>query len=620
MRAVVLFAVAMTTLPGWPLYDRFCLPCHGVKGDGKGPAAPYTWGDPRAFATGVYEWRSTATGQPPTDEDLRTAIRFGAPGTSMPAFDTTLTAVEIEKLLDVLKAFSPQTFAKAGKPIVIGPARTQNAERGAALWKQQGCDKCHGSDGRGNVKGLAEQPYDLTTQLLRRPRTSDDAEGRRRAMVLSIATGMAGTPMPGFAGPVTDPDLWALADYVLELNANAKPRTSAALDDDEIEADRSAPLAIGAWPGNDIDEMRVFGVPVRAQGTPPPSLAPAQVSLSSQQCARCHAKQAREWTTSVHAKAAQLGLPARELDHAGDAGEPGVAGSMTRGSGDTSCARCHTPLAEQQPGDTFDATLRDEGVTCAGCHVRDWIRRGPPRRAPSLLPSPGYPLVELAIYERADFCMSCHQLPPRTAVNGKPLLNTYKEWLEGPYMRRGIQCQHCHMPNREHQWLGVHDRDTFRQGIKLDTRALRKDGAVTVIATLTNIGAGHYLPTTTTPAAWLRLELFDAKGGAIAGAHAELRIGRDLVFDKQWIEKSDTRIPPGESLKMARAWQGGRTAQAAFARVTVEVRPDDYYERFYASRLKAKLPDAARKHYETVLQRAGSSHYLAEQRDVPIVK
>jgi hypothetical protein len=603
MRAVVLIAVAMTTLPGWPLYERLCLPCHGAKGDGKGPASPFTWGEPRAFATGVYEWRSTPTGQPPTDDDLRIAIRFGAPGTSMPAFDGQISDVDVERLIEVLEAFAPKAFAKPGKPLTIGPARTPDAARGAQLWKQYGCDKCHGGDGRGDVKGLAEQPYDLTANLLRRPRPADDADGRRKAMVLSIATGMAGTPMPGFAGPVTEPELWALADHVLVLNANAKPRTSAALDAETIEHDRDAKLTTGVWPGNDPDEMRVFGAPIRAQGKPPASLAPAQASLSSQQCARCHAKQAREWRTSLHANAAQLGLPARELDHAAD--------------GDATCNRCHTPLAEQQ-GTTFDASLRAEGVTCAGCHVRDWVRRGPPRRAPSLLPSPGYPLVELGIYERADFCMSCHQLPPRTAVNGKPLLNTYKEWLEGPYMRRGIQCQHCHMPNREHQWLGVHDRDTFRQGIRLDTWTSRKAGIVTVVAKLANIGAGHYLPTTTTPAAWLKIELYDAKGATIKGAYAEQRIGREVEFDKQWIEKSDTRIAPGATLELARGWQGGRTAQAAYARITVEVHPDDYYERLYAARLRANLPDATRKQYEASLKRAQSSRYVAERRDVSI--
>lgn len=61
-------------------------------------------------------------------------------------------------------------------------------------------------------------------------------------------------------------------------------------------------------------------------------------------------------------------------------------------------------------------------------------------------------------------------------------------------------------------------------------------------------------------------------------------------------------------------------AHRAWSPGDVRVPPDDYYERFYAARLKAKLPDATRKQYEAALQRAASSHYLAEQRDVPIMK
>src|SRR5690349_6092036 len=73
-------ALAPRALPGWVIYDKFCLSCHGGLGDGRGPAAPYTWGRPRAFTAGNYEWRSTGTGQPPTDDDLRMTIRFGAGG------------------------------------------------------------------------------------------------------------------------------------------------------------------------------------------------------------------------------------------------------------------------------------------------------------------------------------------------------------------------------------------------------------------------------------------------------------------------------------------------------------------------------------------------------------
>jgi hypothetical protein len=598
------------TLAGWGTYDRYCLPCHGASGDGGGPAAPFTWGRPRAFASGEYEWRSTPIGQPPTDDDLRMTIRHGAAGTSMPGFEDTLPATEIEHVIDVVKAFQPKAFATTRTPVALGPPRPPDAVRGAYLWTQLGCDRCHGAHGHGDGpsgKAFTEPPYDLVAEPLRRPRASDDREARRRAAALSIATGMAGTPMPGYAGQVPDADLWALADHVVALGTAAARRDRSALDDDEIASDAARPIISGTWPGSGDDrEARVFGTPLSPQGSPPESLAPAQASLRSAQCGRCHAKQVREWQPSLHASSASPGLRA-QTDY-------GMTPSEV-----AACQRCHAPLAEQRASDAaFDRVLRGEGASCAGCHVRQWTRHGPPRPSPSLLPIASYPREPLALYERADFCLPCHQLPPRLAVAGKPLLNTYKEWLEGPYMRRGVQCQHCHMPDREHTWLGVHDPATFRQAIRLDARAHRAGGAVTVVAELRNIGAGHYLPTTATPAVWLRIELVDARGATIEGARAELRIGRDIYYDGSWHERGDTRIPPGETRTMARAWTAGRTDDAARARITVEVAPDDYYEGFYARALAGGPAPGARALYEQAAARARSSHFIAEQREVEI--
>jgi mono/diheme cytochrome c family protein len=566
---IVALAKSASAAPaGWPLYDRYCLACHGHDGDGRGPGAPYAQARPRDFTRGDFQWRSTPVGQPPTDDDLRTTIRFGAAG-AMPGFDAVLTPVEIEQLVDVVKGFAPKAFATPAHPIALGPARKPEAERGAYLWGELGCVKCHGEDGGGGA--IANPPYDLRGGV-RRPRATDDSDDRRRATAMSIATGLAGTAMPGYAGQVSDADLWALADHVLSL---ARKGT-------RDRAIRSG--GVGAW---DPDEANVWGTPVAAQGPPPASLAPAEASPAERQCARCHAKQAREWQTSLHAQAASVGLRARLSDHAG-----------------TDCERCHAPAPE----------VTGEGVTCAGCHLREWVRRGPPRSG-SILAAPGYPMQELAIYERADFCMPCHQLPASAAVAGKPPLDTYREWLTGPYMPRGIQCQHCHMSSREHQWLGIHDKDTFRQGIELTASAHDTAGKVTVVATLKNIGAGHMLPTTATPAAWLRVELVDAHGKVLASD--ALRIGRDLDFDGTWHERSDTRIPPGEAVTMARAWV---TDRAAKARISVEVAPDAYYEKLYAARLAGPLPAATRTLYETALARARGSHYLAEQREVSLTR
>jgi hypothetical protein len=244
--------------------------------------------------------------------------------------------------------------------------------------------------------------------------------------------------------------------------------------------------------------------------------------------------------------------------------------------------------------------------------VRTWQRHGPPNLAPSLARDPAYPLTTLPIYERADLCLPCHQLPPRDALEGKPLLDTYREWLAGPYMPRGIQCQHCHMPNREHQFLGIHDRETFRQGIRLRADAVAKGGVITAIAELTNIGAGHDLPTTPTPAAWLRIELLDARGTVVG--RTQLRIGRELAFDTELHELADTRIPPGEHAMLARAFPVAATTM----RVTVEVHPDDYYEGLYAKLLAGQLVPAQRALFEQALARGRASHYIAEQRDLPI--
>lgn len=613
---------------GAALYARLCLPCHGPAGDGRGPAAPWLDPPPRDFTAGSWKWITTGDPSRPARADLAATVRWGAPGAGMPAFGGALTAAEVEAVIDVVLDLAG--LPRDPAPAAIDPplATVGDAATGARRFAELGCVACHGADGRaadGAVAPLANRygpparPRDLVGDGVRRP-----APDRRAAVIATLRHGVGGTAMPAFALPDRD-----LADLAAFVDSIAAPRAGLpALSAATIARDRAAGLTTrgGYRPGAaDDPDGATFGHTLTLQGPPPSSLAPAQASLSSAQCGRCHAAQVRDWRGSLH----------------GAAGSPGLLAQTTRMRDPAqveSCLRCHAPLAEQQPqlraahrggpeadrtyaaNPAFDAALQSEGVTCAACHVRGWERLGPPTVAPTLLTLASYPRRPLAIYQRADLCLGCHQLPPRSALAGRPLLDTYREWLLGPYMPRGIQCQHCHMPNREHTWKGVHDPETFRQGIAVDGRAWRgTSGVVSVRATITNVGAGHYLPTTPTPAAWLAIELHDRDGRPIAGARAERRIGRHLRFTGgRFEELEDTRIPPGGQLTLAQGWRDGAVARATFARVTVRVRPDDYYEGLYEQRLAGRLEPEIRAQFEAALAKARASPYVAYQADWPI--
>ena len=626
-------------------YDRFCLPCHGSLGNGKGPAAPWLWPRPRNFASAEYKWRSTPSGKPPTDKDLAAAIAHGVPGTSMPNFGDVLPDSEIRGLVEHVKGFAPQKFAAPAAEITFGASPAIDAalvDEGKVAFTKLGCDKCHGATGKGDgpaAKGLVkddgtpETTYDLTVHTFRRPRGAQlTSAGERTTLIYqSLVTGLTGTPMPSFVDAGSDRELWAVSAFAESIAARASDGPNRTTDV-APEAEALDEVRNGYWHGSPTNpDSIVWGKSVELQGPPPAALTPAQSSLSAEQCARCHAKQYREWKPTIHGGASSPGLLAQlvETEHDLDANNAFFI---------EGCLRCHAPLAEQaatlRPGrfggddsdrthyksnPEFDSDLQAQGINCASCHVRNWIRNGPPHAGSKILELETYPHRETDYYERSDFCLACHQLTPGNLVGRKPLLNTYREWLEGPYFKRGVQCQHCHMPTREHTWKGIHDPETFRQGIKVTSVNERAaSGSVSVRVRVKNVGAGHYLPTTPTPAAWVIAELLDDNGRPIDGARAEKRIGRHIEAGAEWTEHEDTRIPPGETLELAAGWDGGSVATATTVLVTVRVEPDEFYERFYRTALTEEITGRQREMYTEALQRTINSQYIAVETRYPI--
>ena len=366
--------------------------------------------------------------------------------------------------------------------------------------------------------------------------------------------------------------------------------------------------------------------PVPLQGEPPDAYSPLEASLDPQQCGICHPQQYQDWQTTLHSHAMS----------------PGIYGQMLNMADNdratyTICASCHTPLSEQLPfletdgayrdNPDFDAKLQQAGLTCAGCHVRQHQRFGPPRR-PELPPIP--PDAKLphggftvsAAYEDSAFCSPCHQFKPTDfALNDKLLENTYEEWRESRYAKEGIHCQNCHMPDRRHLWRGIHDPDMVRQAMTVtllpDAEAYAAGETMTLQIVVANSGAGHYLPTYVTPKIFVQAHLLDAQGNMLADTAQQAPIGRDVTLDLSR-ETYDTRIAPDASRTITYTQE--IPPGAVTARVRIVVHPDHFYRQFFEAVLADGGGGKGRALLQEALRKTETSPFTVFERDVPLGK
>ena len=92
---------------GKQLYRRYCIGCHGPRGDGAGENAPYIDPKPRNFTQATFKCRSTPTGTLPLDLDLYNSIGRGFDNSNMPSW-APLTDQERINLVAFIKTFSPR--------------------------------------------------------------------------------------------------------------------------------------------------------------------------------------------------------------------------------------------------------------------------------------------------------------------------------------------------------------------------------------------------------------------------------------------------------------------------------------------------------------------------------
>lgn len=253
--------------PGKPVYDQWCAGCHGVEGDGEGPAAAWMLPRPRDFTEALYQIRTTPSGALPTDADILRAIDRGMPGTSMPGWESQLSRSEREALVDYLKGFSRFfEFEDAPAPIDVSrapPMSEEAIENGRRLYREIECWKCHGDAGRGDGASAPTQTDDAGHPIRPADLTENwmfNGGGSVEAIYTRLRTGLDGTPMPSFtdlvdAGIISDDDLWDLALYVRSLSPESEPEVRDVIRASLAEASLPGSVDDDAW--SDIDRSYV---------------------------------------------------------------------------------------------------------------------------------------------------------------------------------------------------------------------------------------------------------------------------------------------------------------------------------------------------------------------------
>lgn len=298
---------------------------------------------------------------------------------------------------------------------------------------------------------------------------------------------------------------------------------------------------------------------------------------SAEYCGDCHRAIYDGWKHSAHATAMESRLFQDALK---------MAESDFNGDARRICLRCHSPLAASSADLALTRKVSWEGITCDYCHsVQEvtptrinavarlefnGVKSGPSTDAVS----PAHATRFSKVHTTSLICSTCHEY--RNAL-GFQVLTTYSEWEKSPYAQNGQQCQSCHMYGVQGKIVDVRVTDDSGHGINLHrmpgsrsveqlNRAIqsqistsRQGDKVKVVVKLTNVGAGHYVPTGS-PMRKLILEVRFEPFGEGQASRVERTYARtirdqkgatvpreDLAFMKAAKVVEDTRIAPKET-------------------------------------------------------------------------
>lgn len=332
--------------------------------------------------------------------------------------------------------------------------------------------------------------------------------------------------------------------------------------------------------------------------------------LQPEVCSGCHAQIYEQWNGSMHSNSYKD--PVYEKLSI-------MASRETNNTFDSFCSKCHIPidfLAGNIPSAQNNkvSEISEKGISCDFCHTinaTSGIGNGAFVSSPGTIKrgylrdskySTFHETAYSDLHTKSEFCGICHNV--NHPFNGLILENTYMEWKEGEY-NETTSCQDCHMspgvtgfkanpgraapgaPMRDniytHYFVGgnamipgllgspEHERlakERLQAAASVEIIRLERTNdnkTVNLTIKVTNIGAGHKIPTGLTEARliWLEVDAKDLSGKTIfwsggidrdgyidPGAvkyHTILGDSNNKPTEKVWLAEKilfDNRIPP----------------------------------------------------------------------------
>jgi hypothetical protein len=334
-----------------------------------------------------------------------------------------------------------------------------------------------------------------------------------------------------------------------------------------------AAALIGAW-AIGIDDLFPPpwpDAPLAPHGPAPEDALPFTDSISAESCSKCHEKQYKEWEESMHRNSFVDPINQATLQF----------------EGMEFCSGCHLPMTEQtpafvsfgeggapivDPNPDFQPELMSEGVTCAVCHLREWVRHGPPHEGETEEDASQIHQVRfMEDYEKAEFCAKCHQeelhhipgTPMEVIPPGETVVwdNTYGEWqawqesLPEDHTAKGAQCQTCHMPHEEHTWKGGHSPDMVKRAVEIgvvsDKEVYLPGETVSAQISVTNARAGHKFPSGGSGGnnrmVTVTASVVDGDGNVLDTQQFPPIMRQMKPPPEMFIQVSDNRLLPGET-------------------------------------------------------------------------